>query len=69
MCCLPSFATVSALVTQPGLASEAEFLNDLSPEERIAMNWVREETPPSSQFLISPTSGWPTAKTDEWFLL
>ena len=31
------------------------------------MRWVAEETPPSSRFLVIPSTGWETAKTLEWF--
>ena len=40
----------------------------LPPEERQAMAWVAENTPPESRFLvIGPSPSWPRDATSEWF--
>jgi len=57
------YATNGALMR----AGETPSLVALSPDERIAMEWVKEQTPADSTFLIITAEAWPTDKTSEWF--
>lgn len=57
------YATNGALMR----AGETPSLVALSPDERVAMEWVKEQTPADSTFLIITAEGWPTDKTSEWF--
>jgi hypothetical protein len=61
------YATFSAVTRSDGLGGEAPFLVGLSSEERGAMRWVAQESPPDSAYLVVPDTGWETAKTLEWF--
>lgn len=61
------FALASAMLRAGGLGGEATNLRGLSDEELTALEWVKEETPSGSTFLIIPDSSWETAKTAEWF--
>jgi len=61
------FAVVSAMLRTNGLGGEAPNLRGLSDAEQTALEWVREETPSNSTFLVVPDSAWETAKTAEWF--
>jgi hypothetical protein len=61
------FALASALLRSSGLGGEASNLRGLSDEELAALQWVKEDTPAGSTFLVIPDSSWETAKTAEWF--
>ncbi|MGE3984821.1 MAG: glycosyltransferase family 39 protein [Dehalococcoidia bacterium] len=61
------FALASALLRSSGLGGEASNLRGLSDEELAALEWVKDETPAGSTFLVMPDSSWETAKTAEWF--
>jgi hypothetical protein len=61
------FAVVSATLRTNGLGGEAPNLRGLSDQELTALEWVDDETPSGSSFLIIPDSAWETAKTAEWF--
>jgi hypothetical protein len=64
---IAAYAGFSAVVRTPGAAGEAAFLAPLSGGERQALQWVAQETPADSRFLVVPDSSWETAKTMEWF--
>lgn len=61
------YTVPAALITKPGFAGESAYLVSLSREERDAMRWVAEETPPSSRFLLVTGEGWASDRNSEWF--
>jgi len=62
------YAAHGAFQTDPNTDGELPSLAALAPAERVAMSWVAESTPPTSQFLIiSHRFDWTTDKTSEWF--
>jgi hypothetical protein len=67
MAALLAYATFSAVTRTADLGGEAPFLVGLSRDERTAMGWVAQATPPEGRFLVVPDSTWETAKTAEWF--
>lgn len=48
-------------------SGQAELLSSLTPEDREEMRWVRENTPPSSRFLVISGASWATDRWSEWF--
>jgi hypothetical protein len=47
---------------------DRHYLHAVSPDERSAMQWIADHTPPSSQFLvISPAESWEVDYIYEWF--
>lgn len=56
-----AYAIVNAMVATPGL------LTSLPADERAAMEWVREETPPGAEFLVVTHQSWAVDRTSEWF--
>lgn len=63
------YAAGSASLTFPNIVgSELRFLVSLSPGDRAAMQWVAEDTPSSSRFLvIDGQPDWAADRTSEWF--
>lgn len=55
------FVTAGALVTTPRL------LTGMTSDERNAMSWVADNTPPDSTFAIVSEDRWPIDRTSEWF--
>ena len=48
----------------------AYYFDNLSTEQRAAMDWVKENTPKSAKFVIltnRPDWGWSSDNTSEWF--
>jgi hypothetical protein len=47
---------------------DRHYLHAVSPDERSVMQWIADNTPPSSQFLvISPAQSWEVDYIYEWF--
>ena len=42
-------------------------LGTVSPDQRAAMNWVAENTPPETAFLVIGGAGWASNSISEWF--
>ena len=61
-----SASVVSATSTAPGFG-EVGVLTTLGPDQRAAMDWIREHTPGEARFLVMPRGGWQTDKEAEWF--
>lgn len=62
------FAGFSAMTTRADVSGELPSLASLMPPDRMAMDWVGRETPPSALFLvISEREDWTTDKLSEWF--
>jgi hypothetical protein len=64
------YCTLSAVMRDPGVATEGRYLNSLGPVERGAMEWVARSTPSDARFLVvtgSVTGGWYADRTQEWF--
>ncbi len=63
------YAAGSASLTFPNIVgSELRFLASVSQGDRAAMQWVAEETPSSSRFLvIDGQPDWAADRTSEWF--
>lgn len=59
------FAAIYALVA--ALVPEGRLLTALSAEEREAMAWVTEHTPPGSTFVVVTGDRWPQDRSSEWF--
>ena len=63
------YATAAAVTTRSDLAGESRVLESLSPEDRAAMRWVRDHTPPSSRFVVvtGKRGMWADDRHAEWF--
>ena len=64
------YAIGSAFLNTPAYPSDLRFLSSLSAEERQAMHWVSQSTPPSSRVVVIPESDWTAwgaSKNAEWF--
>jgi hypothetical protein len=64
------YASASTVVKHPSVRTQMRFLETLSREERLAMQWVSSATPEGSRFLVLPEhewSFWASDKTAEWF--
>jgi hypothetical protein len=61
------YAVVGAMIRKPGLGGEGEYLTSLTEGQRTAMQWIAEQTPPESAFLVVPRSPWQVDKESEWF--
>jgi hypothetical protein len=57
------YSTTGALMR----AGETMVLTALTPDQRTAMEWVREHTPAESRFLVLSGEAWAVDKTSEWF--
>lgn len=62
------YSLFSAMSTSTNVSGDLPALTSLMPSERAAMQWVAQETDPSSRFLvISGKPIWPTDSVSEWF--
>lgn len=61
------YAIVGAMIRRPGLGGEGEYLRSLTEDQRAAMQWIAEETPSDSSFLVIPRTPWQVDKESEWF--
>jgi hypothetical protein len=61
------YPAAAAFQRAPNVAGEAVLLQPLEDDEHAAMQWVANETPPASRFLLMPDTSWETASTSEWF--
>ena len=57
------YTTTGALMR----AGETTILTALSPDERAAMQWARDQTKAESRFLVVSGEAWAVDKTSEWF--
>ena len=62
-----ALCAIAAASNDHRLGGENTFLVPLSPDERAAMRWVAEETPPESRFLVVTAGIWQADKQSEWF--
>jgi hypothetical protein len=61
------YATVGALLRGPSIPSETHVLTSLTQDQRTALRWIDENTPPWSSFLVVPHGPWGLNKESEWF--
>ncbi len=67
---LPGVLAVAALYAALGaVLAGTPLLSAMSRDERDAMQWASQNTPPSSRFLIVSADRWNTDRTSEWFPL
>ncbi|MHB8647793.1 MAG: hypothetical protein ACYDAR_18590 [Thermomicrobiales bacterium] len=62
------YATWGALTTSTNVSGDLPALTSLTRGERDAMQWIAQETPTGSRFLVvSGKSIWPSDDVSEWF--
>ncbi|MGI8858048.1 MAG: hypothetical protein ACR2JW_20100 [Thermomicrobiales bacterium] len=62
------YATWGAMTTSANVSGDLPALGSLSQNDRAAMQWVSEQTPEGSRFLVVSGKGiWPSDSVSEWF--
>jgi hypothetical protein len=61
------YCSLAALSRNSDLGGEGGYLASVSHDERDAMRWVADNTPPTSRFFVVPEDGWPADRVAEWF--
>jgi hypothetical protein len=62
------YSTWGALTTSANVSGDLPTLTSLTHDDRAAMQWVSEETPGGSRFLVVSGKGiWPSDSVSEWF--
>jgi hypothetical protein len=60
------FAGVSALLRNTPVIGGMGDMGSLSPQERTAMSWVAQETPPDAKILVVAGTPWEIDRNSEW---
>jgi hypothetical protein len=61
------YCALAAMSRNSDIGGEGGYLASVSRDERDAMRWVADHTPPTSRFFVVPEDGWPTDRVAEWF--
>jgi hypothetical protein len=67
---LIGYGVASAVIRRPSLGAEGRYLTSLTTDDRRAMSWVVQHTPPTSRFVImvgGAAGGWWADRVGEWF--
>jgi MFS family permease len=66
---LLGYATLAMLLIliRPARSGQGSVLVSVSKDERAAMTWVAQGTPPTSRFLVISGANWQSDRSSEWF--